>query len=861
MKEKQESPPKLAKWLLERIYPIQGQFNAKDDFAEVYNMILKETGFYRANCWYWWQVLKSIPAFIKNQFYWRRVMFGNYVKVALRNIKRQKTHSVINIAGLSIAMAVCILLLLFVRYELSFDKYHEKKDRIYRILWEIESDGEPFTMALTPLPLTPALKSDFPEVTHSTRISRQGNRLLTVGDKKFYENMIYADADLFDIFSFPLLKGDPKTALVEPYSIVINRKLANKYFGNDNPIGKTVTIGNSQDYKVTGILQEIQDNSHFQFELFASFSSLNNTDRVKGKYWDRIGGDYTYVLLSGDCNLQALENKISTFIKKYMPEADSPSYLYFQPLLEIYFSNIHYDGARNGDKNYLYAYSAIVFFILLIACINFMNLATARSSGRAKEVGLRKVIGANRKQLIGQFLSESVFLAILALAVAVGLVYLILPEFNLLIGRKLVFNVLNDPLLYGGFLVLNLLIGLLSGSYPALYLSGFQPVKVLQGMIKNKGFSFRRFFVVSQFAISIILIFATMVVYNQLNFMSKKDRGFVGEKVVVIPLRDRSLRENYKLYKNQVKQNPAVRFVSASNGAPATGSRSTRPFAPEGWKEGETKDMLVVFADFDFLETFGLELIEGRNFSREFSTDATQAYILNETAVREIGWDNPIGKRFFLEDNREGWVIGVVKDFHLDSVHDKISPMVFEYEPDWFFMLSIKLQTADINSALTFLEEKWNEFAPNYPFEYSFIDKEFEQYYYFERKLGKIFTYCSFLAIFISCLGIFGMASFTTEKRTKEMGIRKVLGASVAGIATLLSKEFIKWVLLANSIAWPIGYYVMKKWLQGFAYQTTIPIWTFLFSAILALGVALLTVSYQAVKAAVADPVNALKYE
>ncbi len=857
-------PPKILVYILERIIQPKDRESLPGDFAEIYNVISDRSGRISAFFWYLFQVAKLMPSFYSNSILWSIIMFENYLKIAFRNLRKHKGYSFINIAGLSIGMACCVLILLFVQFEFSFDKFHEKKASIYRVLWQFDSNGEPVTIANTPLPLAPALNADFPEIAYTTRISRTGRSLFSVGDNQFYESMIYADSDLFDIFTFPLLRGDAETALADPFSIVITQEMAAKYLGHADPIGKTITIQNSQDYKVTGIFNKIPDNSHLSFEALASFSSRNNDERVKGNYWDRIGDDYTYILLSENANPKDLKKKSQSFIEKYISSDGGRHDFYLQPLPDIYFSKIRYDSARTGDLNYIYAFSAIAFFILLIASINFMNLATARSAGRAKEVGLRKVVGANRIQLIRQFLSESMFLALLSLIVATGLVYAFLPGFGHLIRRELSFNFMDTPLLILILLGMSLCVGVLSGSYPALFLSAFRPVRVLKGAVekKAKGFNFRTLLVVLQFAISIVLIIATTIVYDQLNFMKSKDLGFDGEQIAVIPMRDRSLRNNYETFKNKVLQEPSVISASASNGAPASDSRSTRGFNPEGFAEDAEMEMLVVFADYDFIETFGLELIEGRNFSKTFATDANRgAYILNETAVKEIGWDSPVGKRLTSGSGQEGTVVGIVKDFHLDSVRDEIAPLVITIDPAWFYCMSVKMRPENISSTLTFLENKWNDFAKKYPFEYAFIDENFERYYQFEQRLGRIFTYCSMLAIFISCLGIFGLASFATEQRTKEIGMRKVLGASVPGIVSLISKDFVKWVLVANIIAWPVAYFVMSRWLQDFAYRTNMTIWTFLFSTILALLIALLTVSYQAVKAAVANPVDALKYE
>ncbi len=854
-------PPKPAVWILERLLDPNVRYSAMGDFEERFQTIANQHNLFRAKLFYWIQIFL---VFTKNLLYWNIEMLKNYLKIALRIIQRHKGYSFIKIFGLSIGMACCILILLFVRYELSFDDFHTNKDRIHRVLSELDLAHGTEIVSITALPLAPAIKNDLQEVANVTRITGEYRRLFSVGDKKFFEELNYAGSDFFDIFTFPLIQGDPKTALVEPFSMVISEEIAEKYFGKIDPVGKTVLIQSSQDYKITGVMKDVPGNSHLRFDILVSFSSRNNEERVKGNYWDRFSNDYTYILLAEGTNPKDLENKFTAFMAKHIPVEDDRYNLHLQSLKDIHFSRLNYDIARRTNKDYLYAYSAIAFFILIIACINFMNLATARSSGRAKEVGIRKVVGAHRMQLIKQFFTESVLLAILSLLGSVCLVMLFLPEFNQFIQRELTFSVFNDLILLSGLLAISLFVGFVSGSYPALILSAFKPARVLKKNFdkKIKGVSFRAVSSVLQFSISIILIFATAVVYAQIHYMKKKDLGFDAEQVIAIPLTSHSLREKTEIFKGEILRNPSILSACASFGTPASGTGSGRSFIPEGYPEGESIHMETLFIDHDFIETYGLTLISGRNFSREFSTDIENAFILNETAAKKLGWDDPIGKRFSEEDSDVGAkVIGVVKDFHFESTLYEIAPMVLTLRPYQFSHISAKIRLEDVSQVLTFLEAKWREFAPEYPFEYVFVDEEFDSYYNFERRQGQLFAYCSILAIFISCMGIFGLASFTAEKRTKEIGIRKVLGASVGGIVLLLSKEFVKWVLVANIIGWPVAYFVMNRWLQSFAYRVNIGVWMFALSAFLVLIIALLTVSYQSIKTAIADPINSLRYE
>ncbi len=857
-------PPKMAVRIIERLLDPNVRYSAMGDFEERFRTIVQSSSLFRARIFYWLQIFLVLPFFVKNLLYWSIEMLKNYLKIALRIIQRHKGFSFIKVSGLAMGMACCILILLFVRFELSFDHFHVNKDRIYRVLSELDLTQGAEIVPITALPLAPAIKNDLPDVMKVTRISDWGERLFKVGDKRLPEDLLCVDAEFFDIFTFPLLLGDPKTALMEPYSLVVTEEIAQKYFGENDPLGKFITIQNSQDYKITGVMQNVPGNSHLRFDALASFSSRANEDRVKGNYWGRFSNDYTYVLLPTGTKPKDLENKFPAFMAKYIPVEDDRYNLHLQSLKDIHFSSWNYDIARRTNKDYLYAYSVIAFLILIIACINFMNLATARSSSRAKEVGIRKVVGAHRMQLIKQFFTESVLMALLSLMAAIGLAVLLLPKFNQFVRRELTLDVFSDFGLLFGLLAISLFVGFVSGSYPAIVLSAFKPAKVLKKAFekKAKGLSFRTVSSVLQFSISMVLIFATAVVYSQIRFMKNKDPGFDAKQIIAIYLTSQPLREKSETFKSEILRHPSILSACASFGTPASGTGSGRSFIPEGYPEGESIHMETLFIDHDFIETYGLELVSGRNFSREFPTDIENAVILNETAVRKLGWDDPIGKRFSEEDSGVGAkVIGVVKDFHYESILYEIAPMVLTLRPFQFYYISAKIRLEDVSQVLAFLEAKWKEFAPEYPFEYVFVDEEFDRYYNFERRQGQLFTYCSILAIFISCMGIFGLASFTAEKRTKEIGIRKVLGASVSGIVILLSKEFVKWVLVANIIGWPVAYFVMKRWLQSFAYRVNIGIWMFAFSAFLVLIIALLTVSYQSIKTALANPIDSLRYE
>jgi putative ABC transport system permease protein len=865
MKRPNNKPPGLGQKLLRLLVAENEREALLGDFAEAYEERSAGRGRFAARLWYWLQIFLLLPGFMKDSITGGFAMIKNYAKIAFRNMRKHKAYALINLAGLSIGMACFIFIFLFVRNELNFDGYHEKGNRIFRVVTETVHSGRSFHMAPTMLPLAPALLNDFPDIPYATRISERNSTLFSSGNKKFYETLFYADPDIFRIFSFHLLKGDPATALSEPNSLLLTEEMAEKYFGRVDPIGGVVTINGSALYRVTGILEEIPDNSHFKFRSLASFSSLKNVEAERLNNWTRFSNDFTYIYLPDNVDPAGVEIKFPAFLAKYLEKDAQDEYkLHLQPLREIHFSSLANDSAITYEKKYLYSFSAVGLFILLLACINFMNLATAHSSRRAREVGLRKVVGAQRIQLIRQFFAESVLTSLLALALSILLVGLWLPGFGRFVRRVLPFNPAADPGLIGIMLGIALFVGLFSGSYPALFLSAISPVRILRRKIEKgtRRLSFRAFLVVLQFAVSIALIISTLTIHRQIQFMRQKELGFQKDQVVVISLQNSSVVKKLEQFKVELLSNPSIRAVSASSGAPASGSTQGMSFLAENpGKQSREVYMHYLSVDYDFLKTLGLELVAGRGFSREFSTDVENALILNETAVKELGWDSALGKWISRGSRQKGHVIGVVKDFHYRSPRSTIEPTLLTLLPSSLRFVLVNVRPENMTETVGFLGSKWREFAPEYPFEYFFIDQQLERYYGFEKRLGTLFTNFSLLAIFISCLGVLGLISFTAEQAAKEIGIRKVLGASAAGIVVMLTKRFIGWVLIANVIAWPAAYFAMREWLQGFPYRTTLGIWPFLLAAVLAAGIALLTVGYQALNAALANPVECLRYE
>ncbi len=636
--------------------------------------------------------------------------------------------------------------------------------------------------------------------------------------------------------------------------------MAQKYFGDEEPLNKTLLFDNTTEMKITGVVKNVPNNSHFKFDFLVPFFMYQRWDTNE---WN-VNNFHNYLLLAKGASAEELETKMPEFIRKYAGEkAAAGSIVKLQPMTDIHLhSNLRKEFEANSDITYIYMFSAIALFVLLIACINFMNLTTARSASRAKEVGIRKVVGSQRLQLIRQFLGESLFLSIIAIILALGMVELLLQKFNTLAAKELSLNFSDNMFLTIGLVGIALIVGIISGAYPAFFLSAFRPLTMMKGSFRagSKRSLLRKGLIIVQFTISIVLIIGTGIVYRQLAFIQNKKLGFEKEQVIVVRMGNSVVQQKQELFKNQALQNPNILNVSATSNL-LGGSDWGMPFFYEGAKEDELFSSRALVVDDKFIETYNMEIVAGRNFSREFTTDISGAYILNETAVKQLAWDNPIGKRFGRpsERNEKGQVIGVVKDFHFRSLHETIEPLVMYMVPEWFSYFSIRIRPANIPENLAFLEGTWQSFEQNRPFDYFFLDELFARMYRAEQRLGNIFGVFSALAIFIACLGLFGLASFLAEQRTKEIGVRKALGASVSNIVLLLSKDFTKWVLAANVIAWPIAYLAMNNWLQDFAYRITIGLEAFLVAGIIAMVIALVTLSFQAIKAAFTNPIEALR--
>ena len=792
-------------------------------------------------------------------------MLKNYLKISLRNLWKHRAFSLINVSGLAVGMACCVLIVLFVQHELRYDLQHERADALYRITMNLKVPGAEFDLGSTMAPLGQALVADLPEVTRAARVSRDSEYLMALGEKRFFEEAFYfVDSTFLELFTFPLLQGDPQTALDAPFTVLVSEEMAQKYFGDEDPLGQVLRLDNAYDLTVTGVLAPIPSTSHLQFDFLASFSSLAQMQRLNLEDWTSISAVHTYILVPGTHDEGTLEAKIDALHAEYAPEdAAEAVTVSLQPLKAIHleqgFAN---NNAYVGSRTNLYVFASIAFLILLIASINFINLSTARSAKRAREVGMRKVLGAQRGQLIRQFLGESVLLSVLALLLAVALVEVLLPVFNYLIDQELTANYITNGLLLLTLVGITGFVGVVAGIYPAFVLSSFRTVEVMKGPAKRgiAGVILRKGLVVLQFAIAIMLIIGSVVMTAQMSYFAEKDLGFNHEQIVVLELQDPALQQDFETIKQAMLQHPGVLSGAAASSMPGSNTYSLRTYLPEGAEDDEELGIGTVLIDHDAVETWGLKLLEGRGFSRSFVTDTAEALLLNEEAVALLGWEEPVGKRLRVGDV-ERQVIGVVGDFHFSSLQTEIRPMVFGMSSDVYQYLALRVSPQDMTATLAFIEEQWQAFAPAYPFEYTFVDEDYASNYTNTQRLSETLQAFAMLAILVACLGLFGLVSYTTEQRTKEIGVRKVLGATVPSIWMLLSKEFLKLVALAFVAGAPLAYFAMSSWLEEFAYRVTISWPIFVLAGLAALGIALATVSYQSVKAALGNPVDSLRYE
>ncbi|KPK83666.1 MAG: hypothetical protein AMS27_12180 [Bacteroides sp. SM23_62_1] len=781
-------------------------------------------------------------------------MCKNYLKIALRHICKHKGSSFINISGLAIGIACCFLIISFIRYELSFDRFHKNTREICRVISEFHSPGGEINYTTTnQAPLAALLKERYPDIVNSARVVNFYFKLGNPGSS-FNENICCVDPSFIEIFTFSFIQGDPVTALTNPESIVLTESLARKHFPDENPMGKTIIAGQRTPFLVSGIIKDIPDNSHLDIDAIIPLAFASNLGWYNLDEWEGFNFR-TYIQLQKGVFYKDVGQRVKNVLKDFFPESSTTIQL--QPLTRIHL----FAPGGGGLIKYIYIFSALAILILFVACINYMNLYTSRSWGRAREVSMRKVVGAEKRQIIWQFLSESLFLSLVATILAVLLTYVLLPVFRRLteIEIELTYSFWTFILI----LVVFCFTGFLSGSYPAFILSAFKPVKVMKGIFYSgkEGTLFRKIIVIFQFAVSVFLIVSTFFINKQLHLIYNKDLGYDKENIICLDDLG-GIASKYSTVKNSLLSNPNVSGVTILDSfldAPNS-SATSDVISWEGQRTDESIPWLIVKGvDNDFQKTFGIDMSEGRFFSDEFPSDETEGMVINEAAVRAMNMDSPIGKKFHFWDF-DGTVIGVIKDFHFRSLHKQIEPMVMKMGIN-LQRIAIRIKSNNTATTIAFIEGEIKKIVPDYTFDYEFLDQKLSQLYRAEQRMKNITQAISFLAIFISCLGIFGMASFTAERRTKEIGIRKVQGASIPGIFVLLAWDFTKWVIVANIIAWPVAYYFINKWLQNFAYRTDINIWTFILSGLAALCIALSAISYQTIKAALANPVNSLRYE
>lgn len=800
-------------------------------------------------------------------------MYKNYLKIAWRNLTKKKGYTFINISGLAVGMACCMIIFLFVYDELSYDGYHEHGDRIYQVIHGSESAADSEFWVWNNAPIGPAMANEFPEIEKVVQFSGKADILLRHGEITHQEDgVFFMDSTVFDVFSWNFIDGDPKTALVAPYSIVLTESAAKKYFGNEEALGKILegraVAGRAEggDYTVTGIIEDIPSNSHFRFNALLSLSTFHNSIPQVFDMWG-YADFYTYIKVNEQFNREDFERKIPDFMSRVTTEDNAKYTIRLVPLEEVYLkSEAQQQPGELGSLSNIYIFSIIGLFIIVIAIINFINLSTARSMERAKEVGIRKSIGADRKRLIFQFMGESVIIVFLSLLAAIIIFSVAATGLTDLTGKLFAIEDIISwqslPILLLTFLA----IAFLAGLYPAFVLSSFKPVSILKGINKSdgKGVGLKKALVVFQFSLSIALIAGTLIVYYQMNYLQNKDLGFDKEKMLVLDYNyDGRVNEKMEVLKTQLEANPSISSVAFSRSVPGSHFPNAETYIED--KDGEMlRDVQPIFqVGVDFIPHYGVELVAGRTYSRDIPTDMDGALVINEATARQYGYSDPeeiIGKRFE-QWGKGGEIIGVVKDFNYISLHRNIEPLTLPWEPEASRYLSIKIRTNDLPQTISEVENVWKEIAPHRPFLYSFLDDDFDRQYQTDIRFRKIFTLFSVLAIIIACLGLFGLATYTAEIRTKEIGIRKVLGAETSGIVTLLSKDFIKLVFIAIVIASPLSWYAMNRWLEGFAYQIEISWWIFPLAGVIAIFIAILTVSTQAMKAALMNPVKALRSE
>lgn len=850
----------------------------KGDLYELYDHRLQNKGRLTADVFFALEVLDLFRPFVvkKNTRLKTNIMLKNYLKITYRNFVRQKLYSVLNVTGLVVGLSCFLLIALYIQDELSFDRFHAKSDRIFRVVEHFESEGVGEHSASLPFPAGPALEDEFPgQVEHAVRLFNFQSPTLAMANKEaekaFNESRIFfADSTLFEVFDFPLMRGNREEALEQPNSVLLTASMARKYFGEEDPVGKTLEFQGEQELLVTGVLEDAPTNAHFQYDFIVSFSSLRtwfNGGYPGTWYWNPC---WTYVLLNDHITPQRLEAKFPDFVEEYFPDfIKSDIGLELQALNDIHLhSKLDYEIQANSDIKTIYIFGAIALFVLFIAAINFINLSTARATKRAKEVGVRKTMGSRKSQLVIQFIFESIFMTLLAVGLSFALLLLIMPAFNVLVEKSIGFSELFHPQFLIGALLLALVVGSLSGFYPAFVLSSFNPVAVLKNApIKTRGFNFRKILVTTQFAISVFLIVGTLVAIDQFQLLRDQNVGFDQEHIVMVPVIRSPMGQHYEFFRTEALQSP---FIKSMTGVEEIigAKHQVGNYRFEGMERSKPFPRFNVL--HDFAETMDIELAAGRDYDRAFITDDSLAVVINESMVKAMGWGTPeaaINKQFYYRNDVWGKVVGVVKDYNFVSKHHPIGPLVLDLNtnPGAFNLfikyLAVKVEGNNLEQALADLKAAWTSTLPDRPFDAFFLEDRLNDSYKTEQKLSQITVVFSVLAILVACLGLFGLATFSVERRTKEIGLRKVLGIKPSRILVLLSKEFVYLILIAFAVSIPISYLLLDRWLSAFAYRVDIDVWPFLVAGLITVSVAMATVLFHAIRASLINPVQALKYE
>ncbi len=802
-------------------------------------------------------------------------MLLQYLKFSIRNIIKHRNQSAIHALGISLGLSCAIMIILYVQYELSYDRFHESAERIYRIA--VTQPGNFYqgsdVFLICPGTLKDALMLDIPEIEYATKFTMRSS-VLKNGSKRFDESkFLFADPDFINIFTFPVVTGDLSAALNEPFSLFITREVADKYFGSEDPIGKVFKADNQYDYTVKGIIKEVPENSHFDFDFITGFESLysirGGRDRVDR--WNSFSFA-TYVKLRNGANPDDVQRKLQSIVTNYLDEDNEKMTLLLQPLLGIHLGGkFNFDIGRQSDKRYIYLLSSIGFFILLIAIFNYMNMATARSYSRCKEVGVRKVSGSSKRNLICQFVTESVFLSLVSLIISLFIIWLILPVFSRYVDRMLTFSMIFDFYTLKGVILVVFLSGLLAGLYPAFHLASFKPVNLIKGVFdthsgKSKSNNLRNLLVIIQYIISVIALVATFTIFRQLNFIKQKDLGFNYENIVYVYVRDPSIRSDPETVINELTKNPDIKEITTSSNLPVTITSSHTAY----WEGRSEDDDLTIYRagiDHDFIDFYGLTMVGGRNFPTAYEADSLTRFIVNQKTAQVLGWDDPVGKRLaFNRGIEKGIVVGVVEDFHFQSLHLAIEPLAFnsnkggdEFQSVRYF--SIKVNPMKLSESINYIEKTFQNLSPDYLNSYSILDELIDRMYYDEHRLAKIFAYSTILAIILASFGLVGLSSFSTKNRNREMVIRKVFGSSPFGIMVLHSKEFSKYIFFSILFAWPVSYILMNKWLQNFSYRIDFEIMGYLFSLCAVILVSILSIGYNVLKAAYVNPAKLLRYD